>query len=524
MTVAQPISLNLQSSTGFRTPSGRRLEVLAFVAFAITVTAFFLGDIATLPMRMWDESRLAVNAAEMAITGQHLVTTYGFAPDLWNTKPPLLINIMAWSIELFGFNTFALRLPSALAGIGTVLITVQFVRWATGSLSWGVVAGVLLGTSTAFYGEHAAQTGDYDALLTLFTTAYAMLLLALFAETWPKADRRRPWVVVGTGILIGLAILTKGVAGVIPGVGCATYAIVFARRQLFRGVLDFTVIILIAVLIGGGFYLVRSLGDPAYLSAVAVNDLGGRFNTVQDKHYGTALVYLRPLIKARWNRFWPDFAGSASLILGVAAPWLSQGRARHAAIFAICQAAAIVAVYSIAATKLPWYTIPAYPYLAILVALAGAGIVDRQRGHRQDSAPTYALIAIGLSLVIGQAAIGRYLRPIQPETTPRAFDRLFTAAAASNAWPLAVVDHGFPNEAGYKTYTPTLRFYILAAEREGHPAKQIAGMPAAGAVMSRAIGSCDPTLVNAVAALMPPVWRGYGCVLVTRPSAAEVKR
>ena len=59
-------------------------------AAILSFTALFIGlDIAERPIALWDESRLAVNALEMRQRGFSLVTTYGFAPDLWNTKPPL---------------------------------------------------------------------------------------------------------------------------------------------------------------------------------------------------------------------------------------------------------------------------------------------------------------------------------------------------------------------------------------------------------------------------------------------------
>lgn len=509
MTVAQSIN-DPQRLASARIDSRRRLEVVALTAFAVVVAAFFLADIATLPMRIWDESRLAVNAAEMVISGQHLVTTYGFAPDLWNTKPPLLINIMAWSFQLFGFNTFALRLPSALAAVATVLITIGFVRRMTGSLGWALVAGVLLGASSGFYGEHAGQTGDYDALLTLLTTGYAMLLFALFDDTWFKAGRA--WAVVGAGVLIGLAILTKGIAGIIPGVGCAVYAIIFVRSQLLRGWLDYAIVIVIAVLIGGGFYLARSLGDPAYLAAVAANDLGGRFSTVLEKHRASRLYYFKVLMLTMGSGRWPSFASAGAVVLGAAAPWLAQGRVRRAAIFAICQVGAILLVYSVAATKLFWYTMPAYPWLAILLALTGAAVYDRQLRRGRPATSLLILTAAGLAIAAGQAAVERYVRPFQPYLAPRAFEKLFAAAVELKAWPLAVVDLGYPNDANYPMYTPTLRFYSLAASRDGHLAYQTAQVPASG----HAIGSCDPAGIAAVAALAPPRWTGSGCVLVIR--------
>ncbi|UOQ78563.1 hypothetical protein MUN84_08455 [Hymenobacter sp. 5516J-16] len=64
------------------------------------------------PIYLWDESRVAVNAAEMALNNNWLVAHFEGQPDLWNTKPPLLLWLQVLSIKLFGFNEVAIRLPT----------------------------------------------------------------------------------------------------------------------------------------------------------------------------------------------------------------------------------------------------------------------------------------------------------------------------------------------------------------------------------------------------------------------------
>jgi len=491
-------------------PRHGRLEPIALAALVAVVLTFFLADLASLPMRLWDESRLAVNAAEMAASGNHLVTTYGFAPDLWNTKPPLLINLIALSFKLFGFNTFALRLPSALAAFATVVAVMVFVRSITRSLGWGLVAGLVLGESAGFYGFHAGQTGDYDALLTLLTTVYGVLLFVLF-----DGERRRPWLAVGIGVLVGLAILTKGIAGIIPGIGCAVYALLFARQRLLNGWREFASLAAVAVLIGGSFYAARSWGDPSYMAAVWVNELGGRYATVLDRHVGSKLTYLRQLLLNVPGTPVPAFAVTGAAAAALAAPWLTTGRQRRAALFALCQAAAVVVVYSSAATKISWYIEPALPFLAILLTLAIAGAAARlARSSGLLSAAAHVAIALGLLAIAGQAVFFRYVQPVVPEATPRAYRQLFAAAQAAQAWPLTVVDGGYGNDAGIEHYAPMLRFYTLAAGRDGHRAQQATRVTAAS--QAHAVGSCDPSMVPAVAALGQLRWTGSGCILVIR--------
>lgn len=144
--------------------------------FLCLAAVFLFADGLAAPLALKDESRNANNALDMAISGFSLVTTYDFRPDLWNTKPPLVIWLMSGSLRLFGFNEWALRLPSALAAMATLACTLWFVRKVTGSMGVALGSAILLLLSPGFFGEHGARTGDFDAVLLLFVTGGLQLL------------------------------------------------------------------------------------------------------------------------------------------------------------------------------------------------------------------------------------------------------------------------------------------------------------------------------------------------------------
>jgi 4-amino-4-deoxy-L-arabinose transferase-like glycosyltransferase len=56
----------------------------------LCITSFFLR-LSAIPVRIWDESRNAMNAWSMYLNGNPFIPYYEGAPDMWNTKPPLLI-------------------------------------------------------------------------------------------------------------------------------------------------------------------------------------------------------------------------------------------------------------------------------------------------------------------------------------------------------------------------------------------------------------------------------------------------
>jgi 4-amino-4-deoxy-L-arabinose transferase-like glycosyltransferase len=73
------------------------------------------------PISLFDEALYANNALEMSHTNNFFVLTLDYKPDLYNTKPPLAIWLMAASIKLFGANEWAIRFPSILAFILAVV-------------------------------------------------------------------------------------------------------------------------------------------------------------------------------------------------------------------------------------------------------------------------------------------------------------------------------------------------------------------------------------------------------------------
>lgn len=66
------------------------------------------------PLNEWDEPRRGVNAMELLQNGDLVNMYYGGKPDTWHAKPPLMVWLIAISFKVFGYNEFALRLPSAL--------------------------------------------------------------------------------------------------------------------------------------------------------------------------------------------------------------------------------------------------------------------------------------------------------------------------------------------------------------------------------------------------------------------------
>lgn len=142
-------------------------------------------------------------------------------------KPPLSLWVQSASVRLFGFNTWALLVPQAIAGVGTVWLTNDAVRRI-----WGRWAGVTAAAALAVTPIMVAMTRSNlpDPVMILCLTAGAwMLTRALMDE-----DRPLPWL-VGAFAMVGLGFEVKMLQAwiVLPSFGLA-YLFFGPRRWVDR--------------------------------------------------------------------------------------------------------------------------------------------------------------------------------------------------------------------------------------------------------------------------------------------------
>ena len=477
----------------------RQTAVVA--AFLLVCALFLFLDARTTPIVLWDESRNVVNALEMRQNGIGLVTTYDGAPDLWNTKPPLLIWLMSASTWLFGASEFSLRLPSALAALGTLLITVLFARRVTGSLPTALVAGAMLALSPGFFGEHGARTADYDALLLFFVTSYLVLLFFAVHSTRPGPGR-----LVAVGALIGCALLTKSSAALVPGIGVAGYMLATGRVGRLWRTPGYVAMAAVAAALFLAFVVAREVASPGYVSAALHNDLLGRLQGGLIRRQEGPEFYALTLL-AGWF-----FAGPLLLALPLAFRRL-RGKSKAAFLFSVAVAAGILVPISFAGTKLPQYALSAFPALAVataiaLRALAQAWIAAPLREGRRAGP---LLLAAASALLVAHLAAGsaewRYRHfPARLNNAQSSYGILFEALAARGVSRVAVMDEGIELE-GTPGYVPLLGAYRLMARERG---LLVVHRPEPGAFP--VVASCDPRIVARLAASAADIAGVAGCV------------
>ena len=286
------------------------------------------------------------------------ITTYDGKLDLWNTKPPLFIWIQLGFIKLLGFNELSLRLPSAIAALVICLILISFSKKYIGNINIGFLALMVLVSSSGFICLHGTRTGDYDTMVALFMLLYSLCFF-LYLEF--KSTK----YIYAFGLFLSLSVLTKSVVGFMFLPGIALY-LIFSKH--FLSTLKNKHIYLslfFAMLVFLPYYVYREALSPGYLEAIKSNEMGGRFLTTIEVHQQTFSYYYDNIRNFHFNHWF------LLMILGIFTGINNNDiRILRISRFSICVVLSYFLIISFSQTKLEWYAITMYPFMALFTSLA----------------------------------------------------------------------------------------------------------------------------------------------------------
>ena len=356
----------------------------------------------------------AASARAMARTGDWLIPRVNGLPRY--DKPPLVYWLMGLIYALPGqsqwdpLGTWAARLPSALSTVGLMLVlaaTLQ--RWPqplpAGRLPSTSQQGITaLSAALAFALSPLVLIWSRVAVSDALLTGLLGVVLLLFWRCY--AGGGRCWL---AWALLGLAVLAKGpVAVVLAGITLAGFGLwqrdlrgLVARLRPWPG-LGITAVVALP------WYGVAALveGRPFMASFFGYHNLQ-RFTGVVNNHLQPWWFFL-PVMLVAALPFTPLLVAglSGALRAGRAPQPPEQSLQRYAA----CWLLAVLLFFTLAATKLPSYWIPATPAAGVLIALAA-----QQRPGRWLLASTAALQAL---LAVGLAAADRWVPLINEPELP----------------------------------------------------------------------------------------------------------
>lgn len=349
---------------------------IAAGVLALLACSVLLPGLETIPVVDRDEARFAQASRQMLESGTlegWTIPRVGERTRL--SKPPLVYWLQAGGTGLLTSwdasrdAIWMYRIPGVLCAIGTVLVT-----WRIGVAMFGGLTGFLAGCMIAVcpllvFDAHMARA---DQLLVLLTTA-AMGMLFLCWKHTRRTDRRLPIRLTSMlWILVGLGALAKGpITPMVVVLGALSLAAWSGRWKWVLRLRPFTgILVALAVFLPWVLLASRAVGFGT-LWEIFYDEVVVRSSTGRESHGappGYHLVLLTVLL-------WP---GSLLTGLALGRSWRRAGRPvrRYPASSlrpeAFCLAWIIPnwLVFELAATKLPHYTLPLYPALALISARA----------------------------------------------------------------------------------------------------------------------------------------------------------
>ena len=300
-----------------------------------------------------DEPRYAQIAREMLRRGDVITPSLYGKP--WLEKPPLYYWRAMQEYWLFGVSDWAARLPSAIAATFMVAVIYFFLRrFRPGSQ----LNGALMTAASAGVIGFSRGAGT-DMLLT---AAFVVGMLLWFG--W-YATGRRLWLLLFC-FFMGLGALAKGpVTLVLAGGIIVVFALVERDARLIARSLWLPGIILFLAS-SLPWYVAVQVRNPQFLQEFIFQHNLRRFATSM-YHHRQPFWYFAPVLLLGvmpWTAL--VIAGWMETIKG----WREQVASREGALarFLLIWTAVVVVFFSISASKLPGYILPAVPACTILAA------------------------------------------------------------------------------------------------------------------------------------------------------------
>ena len=134
--------------------------------------------------------------------------------------PPLHNAILYITIKLFGDSEVAMRIPSALLGIGTV-----YLLYRLGELLWDRTTGLIAALLLAVSGFHVWYSGEVRMYALLAFTSTLFILMAVLAM------RRPNWMTLGGCAAAGTALLYSHLYGTFLFIGVNALVLVMLMTR-----------------------------------------------------------------------------------------------------------------------------------------------------------------------------------------------------------------------------------------------------------------------------------------------------
>lgn len=363
-----------------------------------------------------DEPRFAEATRQMFARGDFVTPYLNGAPRF--EKPILFYWMQAAAFSAFGDNEFSARLPSALAGVGIVLV-LYLIASQIASRRAALVAALVMATMFRFV--TFARIGLTDVPVMFFVVA------ALYGFIRAVHRASAAWALVAW-VFIGLGVLTKGPIGVLPVAIWAMYAACSGNWSLFARTRPLVGTALALAIVLPWYVVMAAQHGRAFTDFALGHEIVERM--LSEESFGAparGFFY--------YFKIWPGDAAPWSVLFVASVGWFAwqwssvDRTVRQAVIFAAAWFICVFLLFSLSRSKVPHYVLPAYPAAALVIGV----FVDRLADTRRDAFwwGGVPMAIIALASGAAAAATGLFLDVLAPgDTTVKVLVPAVLAAGA----------------------------------------------------------------------------------------------
>ena len=371
------------------------------VILVLVLLGYRLLSLGAYPLMDTSEARYGEIARVMVQTGDWVTPQETPGTPFW-AKPPLSTWLSAASIQVFGVNEFAVRLPAWLCALAVLWMTGLWTRALTdapdGGRTWLARACLMAGAGF-FAAAGAVMT---DPCLVVCTCAMQLAFHQAVIRARPGAVWR--W---GFFAAAGLGMLAKGpVIAVFVGGPILVWAVWTRQVVATWRALPWVRGALLALALCAPWYLLAERHTPGFLTYFLLGEHimrfikpgwgGDLYGTAHAEPTGTIWLYLAAAL------------GAQCLLLGLA--WRAQWRAardtgnplpgseRDGLRLALCNLLFPVAFFTFAGNIIWTYVLPALPAAAVLTA---DGLSRVWKHQNRLAALVFACLAFNLIVLVG---------------------------------------------------------------------------------------------------------------------------
>ena len=327
----------------------KKIEWYCFVSLSIAAIILFGFNLGQLPLRDWDEGIVA-QVAVSVWKSPHELDSWLY-PQIqeqpYFNKPPLIHWLIALTYLGFGVSEWSSRLVPAILSAISVPLLYLIGREIFPQRSMAVFSALVYLTFLPIvrHGRLAMLDG---AAISFFLLLIWCLLRAY----------KSPRSSLGSGLALAAICLTKGIMmGILLG-GIAVIFLFWDNRKIFKSKFFWTGIIigLIPVIVWYGCQYYK-YGEQ-FININFIQQTFSRIWQPVDNQLGDPWYYLLEIFKYAWP--WLIFSpGGIKLAL--------ENKNETRAKLIIVWIGIYLLAVSLMSTKLPWYVLPIYPALALLI-------------------------------------------------------------------------------------------------------------------------------------------------------------